>query len=330
MIPEEADRGEEIEIYISEIIECGLFWAQIQDAAHVETLTIIQDTLNSVLSDHTRTLSHVNYCSSESSSTGAYILKLLNPATICLDTLCVAKYTIEDINDTQLYRAKVINVDKEAQVCEILFIDYGNREKKAFKEVYEMSYQLQQYPFQAMQCRLANIKVSLFKNPNGTWTTASNLKFKSIINKALNKKNTMKLKVLGINHTNVVLCKLTAHNSEDIAQDIGMELVKSEFAEEVLSSENERSSLQTGKSGVPAGRFYIPSKNDSHIRTKPNIVNASDVRLYLDYKKVLKSEQFMNSTLDCSIYSETNNSLTDETISNISSSIADFTSHLGM
>jgi len=192
-----------------------------------------------------------------------------------------------------------------------------------------MSYQLQQYPFQAMQCQLANIKVSLFKNPNGTWTKASTLKFKSIINKELNKKNSMKLSILGINDANVVLCKLTTHSS-GLAQDIGLELVKSEFAEEVVDRESEKSRLHSSKAACLGNRYYIPSKSDGYTRTKPNIANASDVRLQLDYKKALKSGHLLNSTLDTSILSETTHSLNDETVSNISSSIADFTSHLGM
>jgi len=109
-----------------------------------------------------------------------------------------------------------------------------------------------------------------------------------------------------------------------------LELVKSEFAEEVVDRESEKSRLHSSKAACLGNRYYIPSKSDGYTRTKPNIANASDVRLQLDYKKALKSGHLLNSTLDTSILSETTHSLNDETVSNISSSIADFTSHLGM
>ncbi len=145
--------------------------------------------------------------------------------------LCVTSFKDKVVNLNQFYRATILDINKEEQKVLVFFVDYGNREEKMYHEIFELSNELQEYPFQAFRCQLANIKMSLYKNPNGTWTKAANDKFKSIIALEIQKKNRLKIKVLGITKSNVVMCKLGSAENENEIYDIGQKIVESEFAE---------------------------------------------------------------------------------------------------
>lgn len=168
ILPKEVDKGKMIKIEISHIVECGLFWAQIVDNSNIDTLEHIQKTLNNISS---QSLNHMSHHSSslslDSTTSSKYPLKVLNPNTIKVGMLCVTTYTDSFSNETLFYRGQILSVNKDAQKCNVLFVDFGNQEEKKFKELFELSRSLTEYPFRAFQCRLANIKMSLFNNPNG-------------------------------------------------------------------------------------------------------------------------------------------------------------------
>jgi hypothetical protein len=148
---------------VTDVIECGLFWCNIHDKAHADTLQTIQQIMNGPVdaASKQREASDSLYYRSK------YALKSLNPNGIQVDTLCVTKYTDPTTNETQLYRANIINVKRDQETCRVIFVDFGNVEKKRYAELFEMTTELKQYPFQAFKCKLANIKICPFKNPNG-------------------------------------------------------------------------------------------------------------------------------------------------------------------
>lgn len=156
LLPAKVDQGQCLDVYVSEIIECGLFWCNIQDKAHLDTLNTIQLIMNGPWESST-----------SSRHEKKYALKALISHSIQVDTLCVTKYLDQSTGETQLYRANIINVNKSRGFCEVIFVDFGNKEKKLFSELYEMNNELKQYPFQAFKCKLANIKICPFKNPTG-------------------------------------------------------------------------------------------------------------------------------------------------------------------
>lgn len=280
LLPEKVDDGDLIEICISEIIECGLFWAQINDSAHIETLSIIQATLNGPIDD---TISRMDF-----GKVSKYELKLINPTNIKEGILCVTNY---EEGDRQFYRAIVIYVNRDTEMCEIMFIDYGNREKKRFKEIFELSQELQEYPYQAFQCKIANIKPCIFKNPNGAWTKDSTTYFKKIINHT--RTSTLRLKLIDLSDSNVAQCLLYSYDGDGNQKDIGMELVESEYAEKKSIESN--SGLASNVYGGSSKILYIPSRKDSYSRTRPLMASEHNNLMKMKYKKVLNSTQTSNN-----------------------------------
>jgi hypothetical protein len=227
LLPEKVDNGEMIDICISDIVECGLFWAQIKDEAHVATLSFIQEALNSGVNQPVSN----HQCYSKAATSSKYPLKLISANNLFINMLCVTGYAEPGSTDTQFYRAQITHLNKEEQTANVLFIDFGNREKKKLSQLFELSAELQEYPFQAIQCKIANIKMSLFKNPNGTWTKAATSKFSSIVNNELNKSNVLKLRILHLNKANVGYCTLYSYGSDGEYCDIGQRLVESGYAD---------------------------------------------------------------------------------------------------
>ena len=198
--------------------------------------------------------------------------------------LCVTGYAEPGSADTQFYRAQITHLNKEEQTANVLFIDFGNREKKKLSQLFELSAELQEYPFQAIQCKIANIKISLFKNPNGTWTKAATSKFASIVHTELNKSNTLKLRILYLNKANVGYCTLySCGGSDSDYSDIGQLLVESGYAdatpiEPILKKKSSSSHY-----------LYVPSRKSDYIRTKPHVTSGDNDLVQLMQRTKLNS-----------------------------------------
>lgn len=295
ILPEEVDEGKMITIEISHIIECGLFWAQIIDNPNVDTLELIQKTLNN---NSNKFLNHISDHSSslslDSSNFSKYPLKVLNPKTIQDGMLCVTTYTDCFSNETLFYRGQILNVNKDSQKCNVLFVDFGNQEEKKFNELFELSRSLTEYPFRAFQCHLANIKMSLFNNPNGKWTSAATHKFNNILKKSHQQNNDFKIKVFYIDELNIAQCSLISSNTDYEWYDIGDELIKTVYAEPVDESAQ---SLMRSKHNNGSNILYMPNRKVEYNRTRPLVTSAENERRIL-YKEKLESNKLSISVSD--------------------------------
>jgi HrpA-like RNA helicase len=238
LLPIEVDQGKEIDICIVDIIECGHFWAQIQDQEHLKILENIQAKLSDMLSTkNNQNLSNrksnlsMSSLSLNSNMSNSDYLKQLNPNEICPENLCITHYRDPEHGEMGMYRARILHVDKKEQKAEVRFVDYGNKETRNFKDLLEISEELQHYSFQAIECKLANIKLSLIKNPIGTWTKQATRKFKDIINNPANKFTRMK--VIDLDENNIARVELLCGSDNKKLHDVGTLLIKSEYAEQV-------------------------------------------------------------------------------------------------
>ena len=89
LLPPAVDKGKSISVAITDIDECGHFWAQINDETHVNTLSVIQNRLNSG-SVSSLASSSSDLTGSQSSLNRNYYLKSLTNFQI--DVLCVTTF----------------------------------------------------------------------------------------------------------------------------------------------------------------------------------------------------------------------------------------------
>lgn len=250
LLPPEVDQNLPVKILITETVGCGHFYAQIDDEKHHDAMSFIHQKLNS------------GSFSGSNSSSQLFSLKKLTE--IHEDMLCVSEFS-----DRDFYRARIISVDRNRQEVEVQYIDYGNKEKVDFVNLYELSFELQEYPYQAVECRVSNIKPSILRNPNGAWTKSSSEKFKAIVEDK--KYESFKIIVKGIDE-NIALVNLygehkesqTQHQSVMVSRDIGLELVNLGYAD----VQNEKS-INDNKSKFSSELLYIPTRTDDYITKKP-------------------------------------------------------------
>jgi hypothetical protein len=208
VLPAEADEEKPIPIKVIEIIECGRFWMQINDEKHTKTLQLIHNTLNS----------------------RAYQIRTMETRNIHQDALCCAYYTDPNLGRC-LYRARVIYANLTEKRADILFVDYGNKVNGIkFDDLYEITdNDLKTFPFQAVQCKLNNIKPSIIKNPNCTWNKKSTDAFLSVCSDQKEHKS-FEIKVIEIEENGLTMVNLFG-NSRLGSNDIGELLVDSGYAE---------------------------------------------------------------------------------------------------
>jgi hypothetical protein len=196
LLPVQCDRDRKmpVEVLITDIVDCERFWAQLADRNHQATMDHIAHMLNF---ETTQTRSGVSE---------RYRLQALDKREVHLEGLCVAHFTDQEGNRL-LYRAKVVNTDLARMRAEIQYVDYGNREVKAYDELYSMEERLKQYPFQAIECRLQDIKPCLLRNPTGVWTKKSVAHFKKMLQSETEYRK-LTIKVEDVDDHDVVLCDL--------------------------------------------------------------------------------------------------------------------------
>lgn len=271
VLPEDVDNGKMIDIIITEIVECGHFWAQISDRAHIETMSYIQDIMNKSTNRSNNT-SYSDLSGSMSSlhnDTTNFKLKLLNPSEIALNNLCVTPYS----KDNSLYRAQIININKAEQKATVLFVDYGNKEKKNFKELFEMNLELYEMPFQALECKLTNIKMSVLKNPNSVWAKGANNFFqKKIDSFHATKTNGLSIRVIDLAGS-IALVKLVC-NINNI--DIGEEIIARGYAEQVADSSNYYDKNKSYKDNVR----FVPTRQSDYTSKRPNIAGGALIQQF--------------------------------------------------
>lgn len=152
-----------VSICVTEVIECGHFWAQYGEEENYQQLYRVQEFLNK---DRGRSLKAITQ-------------------TVRVGLFCVAPFMDETL---EFYRAKINAVDRKyderlrawRQYVEVFFVDYGNAGEMAIEELRELPTPLLEVPFQAFECRLIKIRPSPIKCPDGKWTAEATNIFKQM------------------------------------------------------------------------------------------------------------------------------------------------------
>lgn len=150
-----------VPLHVTEVVECGHFWAQYAEEKTQHDLYIIQDRLN----QQTK------------------LLPLQNDYYPRRGMYFAAPF------EGELYRARIENIEREQdprtqqwmEIVEVFFVDYGNTDKMRKECLREMPSDFLTIPFQAVECKLSHIRPSPIKCPDGTWTKEAKEHFKSMV-----------------------------------------------------------------------------------------------------------------------------------------------------
>ncbi|KAL3874648.1 hypothetical protein ACJMK2_037630 [Sinanodonta woodiana] len=151
---------------ITEVVDCGHFWAQYKDEKTFQQMYRVQESLNINRGQHLRPMR----------------------GPVAVGSFCVAPYKDETV---EYYRAKVQSLDRRCfkengkdvwrDIVEVFFVDYGNSTELPKEELRELPSDLLQIPFQAVECRLKGIRPSAIKCPDGKWTKEALEIFRTLI-----------------------------------------------------------------------------------------------------------------------------------------------------
>jgi ATP-dependent RNA helicase TDRD9 len=235
-------------ITITEVIDCGHFWAQVNDGLYKQTLAEIQQKLNT-----------------------KFKLLRVNQGNLYVGMLVITPYS-DEANETYLYRAVIIDLHKDRQIAEVLFVDYGNKEAKKYSQLYQFSDEsvkgLQSIQFQAFQCKLVNIEINRLKCPNGVWTQAAKEQFIKIISNKQFQVNVFSIV------DNIVRVNLMERNEDEtVKMNVNNELIKIGIA---VSAEESHMSRQ---------KNFILNKDKNN-----NTMKLSDSLLSLD---LIRDEDYL-------------------------------------
>lgn len=233
-------------IVITEIVECGHFWAQINEDSYTEALMEIQVKLNS---DSSHKLTHFNSMNS-----------------LCVGMLVATAY-VDAKQERFLYRAKILHIDKERQLVQVLFVDYGNKEVKRFNQLLVLNDDLYNYPFQAIECKLIKLQINKLKCPNGVWSKAANNYFAQLVSD-----KQLQASVFSIVN-NVVRIDLFERkddgNINNSSTNINELLIKSGFAEP--SDESQMSKLNSSQ--IFDDDYIAPAATAASSLSSINVLN---------------------------------------------------------
>lgn len=152
-----------VSICITEVIQCGHFWAQYNEDENCQQLYNVQEFLNR---DRGRSLQPIT-------------------TTVRVGMFCVAPFMDETL---EYYRAKVHASERKwddrlkamRNYVEVFYVDYGNTSQMATEELRELPSQLLDIPFQAFECKMIRIRPSPIKCPDGKWTSEATNVFKQM------------------------------------------------------------------------------------------------------------------------------------------------------
>lgn len=209
-----------------------------------------------------------------------------------------------------------MNIDWETRRAKILFVDFGNTEKKKLSELYELDDEMYKYPFQAIECKLAGIKPDLIVNPIGVWTRESTKKFARLIetNDPIKSRYSrrMKINIVDIEDETVVMCKLYACNKDtNLWEDVGDVLTEPDangLAVAMQVSQTEQSiDVVRSSFHVPASatnRYYVPNRESGYMSRRPDfakidaelkkVKSMHTVRIIIKYKTKIKLAFILN------------------------------------
>lgn len=156
-----------IKLCVTEVTDCGHFWAQYTETENCNALVGVHGCLNQ----------------------GRALQPLVG--RIAIGRLCAAPFLDEG---REYYRARVDNVirtqlphtNQFRESLEVFFVDYGNSAVVSREDVRELPDVVADVPFQAVECFLCGIRPSVIKCPDGRWTQQAFNTFQSmVLNKEL-------------------------------------------------------------------------------------------------------------------------------------------------
>ncbi|KAK7505535.1 hypothetical protein BaRGS_00003280 [Batillaria attramentaria] len=154
-----------MEVAITEVVECGHFFAQSMDVESIQH----RQALMKMLNNPNNPLPKVQ----------------VKPYT---GMMCAAPY----LDDRELYyrariddiRESVIHVRQGPRgvlVCQVFFVDYGNTEVVPADRLCILPSQAMDIPAQAFECELIEIRPSNFKCPDGKWSMEATATFRNMV-----------------------------------------------------------------------------------------------------------------------------------------------------
>ncbi|XP_041351970.1 ATP-dependent RNA helicase TDRD9-like [Gigantopelta aegis] len=147
-----------IKMYITEVVECGHFWAQYVEHESTPAFGQLQYELN------------------------ANQWELLQPI---MGNVMLGSYVVAPFKDQSVayYRARVERIEGQTQNSriQVFFLDYGNSEKLVKSQLKLLPEKYLRIPFQACECFLTEIRPSSVKCPDGVWSHAANETFRDMV-----------------------------------------------------------------------------------------------------------------------------------------------------
>lgn len=125
-----------------------------------------------------------------------------------------------------------------------------------------------QYPFQAIECKLSDIKPNLIENPNGVWTEKSNESFAKVLNSV----STRFIMVTSLEQS-TVMCKLSGllKSNPDELICISDRLIANGIATKLTPAEE---AINANRPKFIAQTFYIPNRESHFMAGKGKYTNV--------------------------------------------------------
>ncbi|KAK2190456.1 hypothetical protein NP493_81g02000 [Ridgeia piscesae] len=229
-----------VPIYITEILNCGHFWAHYGDEDTWRELSQLHQRINEYRGQN---------------------LKPLPREAITVGSFCLAPFEDET---REYYRARIEKLDRERNPTKVqlFFPDYGNVDWSDVKDLRTLESQFQQLDFQAFECELCGVKPSAIKCPNGRWTEEAKQRFVR-----LTMNNNLFAKVYSIVHGVLRLDlyeKLAGTRDLHINQEL-IAMCYADKAEESLVSKRDHLQREELALAPPRTPFQGSTLGESHV-----------------------------------------------------------------
>ncbi|KAI0215243.1 ATP-dependent RNA helicase TDRD9 [Lamellibrachia satsuma] len=271
-----------VPIYITEILNCGHFWAHYGD----------EDTWRELSQLHQR----INQYRGEN-------LKPLPRESVSVGSLCLAPYEDET---REYYRARIENLDRERNPTrvQLFYPDYGNVDMANVKDLRVLERDFQHLDFQAFECELCGVKPSAIKCPNARWTEEAKQRFVR-----LTVNNNLFAKVYSIVHDVIrvdLYEKLPSTQDLHINQEL-IALCYADKADESLISKRDHVQREELALAPPRTSFQGSTLGDSHVELSLTKEDVAELRTLVGKKR--GSKVILNgpwSPYEMNFYSMTN------------------------
>jgi len=144
----EANAGDNcVEVFVSVVENPGQFWVQ-----NIGSMSVELDKNDKEITDFYSEMTN---------------RKLMAVTSVQVGDIVAAQFSLEE----RFYRARIVSIQEDTydynqSTVELFFVDYGETEEKSISEVFELKHEFLKLKFQAIECRLANIRPA----PGPSWS----------------------------------------------------------------------------------------------------------------------------------------------------------------